>query len=162
VPTLPPFRIAVTGTTQCCPRWRRLAAIVYDLVLLLAVFMAATVPVMLLTGGRAVTTGNAFYAAYLLLIAYLYFSWQWVHGGQTLGMRAWRIRVILKSGLPCDWRGAGVRILWSTLSLAAAGLGFFWIMVDGRRMAWHDLFSPTLLVAEVAPSVAQQPADQPQ
>ncbi len=72
---------------------RRLAALVYDSLVLAALWMAATLPVLALTGGEAVTGGVWLYRFYLLVIAGVFFGWFWTHGGQTLGMRAWRAKL---------------------------------------------------------------------
>ena len=134
-----------TGYTACSG-WRRVGAMFYDSLLLLAIFMLATYPVLLLTAGQAVASGNPFYAGYLLLISYLYFCWQWTHGGQTLGMRAWRIRIVSATATPIRWERATIRFLSSLLSCTALGCGFLWGLFDGRRMTWHDHLSGSLPV----------------
>ena len=104
---------------QPCGLMRRLAAIFYDSLLLGAIWMAATFPVLAFTHGEAVRSGNLVYTTYLLLIGWLFFSWFWTRGGQTLGMRAWRIRVQTVNGAPLDWRQSTRRYLASVLSWLA-------------------------------------------
>ncbi len=48
-------------------------------------------------------------------VIYLFFAYFWVHGGQTLGMRAWRFRLLRDDGEPLTTADAGRRLLWSTL-----------------------------------------------
>jgi uncharacterized RDD family membrane protein YckC len=125
---------------------RRLAAILYDALLLVAVLFIATALVLPLTGGEAVPRGNPYYAAYLLSVCFLFFAWFWTHGGQTLGMRAWKIRVQQTDGDGITWLQALVRFSVATISWLALGMGFFWMLIDRDKMTWHDRFSDTVLV----------------
>ena len=72
--------------------FRRLGAAVYDSLLVLATLFAATAVVLPLTGGEAVPAGTIWYPAYLIGVSYVYFAGFWIYGGQTLGMRAWKLR----------------------------------------------------------------------
>lgn len=131
---------------QPCGLIRRLAAIFYDSLLLGAIWMGATFPVLTFTHGEAIGAGNLVYTAYLLLIGWLFFSWFWTRGGQTLGMRAWRIQVQTASGAPLDWRRSTRRYLASVLSWLSLGIGFFWQWIDKDHQTWHDRLSGTRLV----------------
>jgi uncharacterized RDD family membrane protein YckC len=123
---------------------RRLVAMTYDLLLLVAILMVATLPVVLFFGGvPRGTLAHLLYQIYLLAAIFLFFGWFWVHGGQTLGMRAWRLRVARQDGLALTWRDALVRFLAAIPSLLCAGLGYLWILIDRDRLAWHDRISHT-------------------
>ena len=124
---------------------RRLAALVYDSLLLFAVLFAATAPVLIATGGRAVSPNEPVFTAYLLAVSYVYFGWCWTRGGQTLGMRAWRMRVRTRDGKPLGWRRSLLRFAAATVSIGAAGAGLFWVAFDRDRMSLHDRFSGTVL-----------------
>jgi uncharacterized RDD family membrane protein YckC len=88
----------------------RLAAILYDMILLFSLLFAVTLFLILpLTHGNAITGNNIFYQLLLLLLMYIYFTWQWCHGGQTLGMRAWKIRLVGPGGRPVTKKQAGLR-----------------------------------------------------
>ena len=76
-----------------------MAAIVYDLFLLTAVLFVATAIALPLNAGAAFTSGQYLYPVYLLAVSFLFFGWFWTHGGQTLGMRAWKIIVLNRLGL---------------------------------------------------------------
>ncbi|MDX1432080.1 MAG: RDD family protein [Gammaproteobacteria bacterium] len=125
---------------------RRLAAIAYDSLLVAALLFAATALVLPLTGGEAVRPNHPLYTAYLLAVMAGYFGWCWTHGGQTLGMRAWHLRVVGLAGEPIGWRRALARFAAAALSLAPFAAGFAWAMVDSERLAWHDRLSGTRLV----------------
>jgi len=125
---------------------RRLAAIFYDSLLLFAVLFIATLPLLLLTQGEAIESDSGYFLPYLLSISFLFFGWFWIHGGQTLGMRAWRIRVQQANGSNITWLQALIRFFSAIFSWAVGGLGFLWIMVDKDRKAWHDRLSSTEIV----------------
>jgi len=82
------------------------------------------------------------------LVAGGYAVLSWRGGGQTLGMRPWRLRVVAADGGRPSWRALCIRYAVGTLSLLAAGLGFWWAWVDRDRLAWHDRASGTRLLRE--------------
>jgi uncharacterized RDD family membrane protein YckC len=118
---------------------------VYDLILLIAVLLLATAPLLLLTGGRAIAHGNLLYDGWLLLVCWGYFCWQWVHGGQTLGMKAWRVRVVRRNHETLRWSHASLRFLHALFLLLPLGAGLWWMIVDRDRLALYDRTSGTAL-----------------
>lgn len=129
-----------------CGLLRRLAAIIYDALLLAAVLFIASAVALALTGGEPVKPGNPFMMTYFFGVSFLFFAWFWTHGGQTLGMRAWRIRVQQRDGAPITLWQALLRFLVAFASWAALGLGFLWSLIDQEKMTWHDRYSMTVLV----------------
>jgi len=122
---------------------RRLAAIVYDLLLLIAVLFFATAVLLPFNNGVAFSPEQIFYPLYLLLISFIFYAWFWTHGGQTLGLRAWKIAVLTLEQKPITWQQAALRFSGAILSWAAFGLGFWWILFDKNRYGWHDYLSKT-------------------
>lgn len=129
-----------------CSLWRRLMAMAYDCCLLFSVLFCATLLALAVSGGNAFAAGNPFYSAYLALISWFYFVWQWKTGRQTLGMRAWRIYLATRDGGRVGWKNLTLRFVLAGLSLSVLGAGFFWALIDRERLAFHDRFSGTLLV----------------
>ena len=125
--------------------FRLLAAIVYDLILLLAVLFAATALVLPLNAGEAFTGRQFLYPIYLLGVSFLYYGWFWTHGGQTLGLKAWKIKVLTRNRETINWQQAGLRFFAAGLSWLCFGLGFLWMLVDNNRLSWHDHLSKTAL-----------------
>ncbi|OQW73318.1 MAG: hypothetical protein BVN35_12525 [Proteobacteria bacterium ST_bin11] len=125
---------------------RRLAAACYDAFLLLAVWFFATAIALPFNAGQAFASDQFFFPLYLLIISFVFYGWFWTHGGQTLGLRAWKIKVCTPDGHCPDWRQAGVRFIGALLSWACLGLGFFWCLVDKNGQCWHDYLSKTRLV----------------
>ena len=77
------------------------------------------------------------------LIAGAYALLSWHRGGQTLGMRPWRLHVTDAHGERATWRALAIRYVVATFSLGLAGLGFWWAWIDRDRLAWHDRASNT-------------------
>lgn len=82
------------------------------------------------------------------LVTGAYATASWRRGGQTLGMRPWRLRVVATGDVPLSWRGAWLRYAVATLSVAAGGLGFWWAWFDRDRLTWHDRAAGTRMVHE--------------
>ena len=83
-------------------------------------------------------------ACWLVTGAYATASWR--RGGQTLGMRPWRLKLVACDGDVPTWRALWLRYAVGLLSLLAGGLGFWWAWWDRDRLAWHDRASGTRLV----------------
>jgi uncharacterized RDD family membrane protein YckC len=130
---------------------RRLGAMFYDLLLVLALLMVLTALFLPLTGGEAITSDRVgvfeyAYRAVLLAAIVFYFGWSWTRSGQTVGMIAWRLRLERADGSLLDWKQSITRMAAATVSLAAAGLGYFWIWIDRDKLAWHDRWTDTRVV----------------
>ena len=123
-----------------------MGAILYDSLLLCGILFVATAVAIPLNHGQAFTANQVYFSGYLLVVSFLFFAWFWTHGGQTLGMRAWNIKVTGHSGMAVSWLQSLVRFIAAILSWATFGLGYFWILFDGNRNSWHDLASQTLLI----------------
>lgn len=129
-----------------CGLLRRLAVILYDGLLLLALlFIAAGVP-LLFTGGEPSSEYNPLMTVWLLLVTYLYFGWFWTGGRRSLGMQTWRVRLRRSDGGAPGWGQAALRFAVALLSWLPLGLGFWWSLFDARRRTWHDMASGTELV----------------
>jgi len=122
-----------------------LAAVAYDGLLTLAIAFLATALALAFTGGEAVAAGTPLYRAWLLVACFPYFGWCWSRGGQTLGMRAWRLALRREDGGPVTPADAALRYLGALVSWLALGLGFLWLL-GPRRRSWHDILSRTVVV----------------
>lgn len=140
----------------------RLLAIIYDLLPMAALWMATSAVMLLVRGGVNVTPNSPaalLEFTLLLLVTFAYFGMSWKRGGQTLGMRAWRLRVVgADGGTSLPWRALCLRYLVATLSLGALGLGFLWSLIDRERRTWHDLASGTALVRMPKPAKIKRAA----
>lgn len=80
------------------------------------------------------------------LVTGAYATESWHRGGQTLGMRPWRIRVLAPDGGAAARGALWLRYVVGTVSLLVAGLGFWWAWIDRERLTWHDRASGTRLI----------------
>ncbi|KAB2901804.1 MAG: RDD family protein [Dokdonella sp.] len=131
-------------TPAPAPLWQRLAALLYDLFPLIGLWMlVAAATLAAAPGDIDVAHPSSWYQlalrSALLLVTAGYFVLSWTRGGQTIGMRAWRIRVVAEDGASLPWPRAVLRFGVALVSLAACGLGFAWCLIDRERRAWHDL-----------------------
>ena len=142
-----PAPVTVSGEAGSVPAGlaRRLAAIFYDSLLIAAALYAAAVPAVWLHGG-AVPPDAVWFQAWLVAVAWFYLAFSWTRGGQTLGMRAWRCRLVTVGGESVGWGRTVARFAAAAVSWGALGLGFWWSLVDRERRAWHDRWTGTRLV----------------
>ena len=134
--------------------FRRLAAIVYDTLLVLPIIMAVVAAA---TGiGVAITDnpGNQDYSATLppwlvqvlaILTIFSFYSYFWLQKGQTLGMQAWRIRLRSFDGTDVGVKAALLRCAAALVSLLPVGAGYLWCLIDRNKRCWHDYLSRTEL-----------------
>ena len=134
---------------------RRLAALLYDVLLVLPLIMFSA---FLLMGLRSLFTGEgagelgspALHPTLVQLVAWLtacaFFCSFWGVGGQTLGMQAWRIKLVTTTGEKPGLKPLLLRCIGATLSAACLGLGYLWSLVDRDNRYWHDMLTGTRLV----------------
>lgn len=148
---------------------RRLACFVYEGVLLFGVVMIAGYLYSALTQQRHALEGRGGLQAFMLVVLAIYFVWFWSHGGQTVAMKAWHIRLVSADGRPVSQARALLRYviswIWFLPALgmaAAAGLRgggeLFGVATVGvlayaalawlspQRQFWHDVVCGTRLI----------------
>jgi len=131
------------------PLWLRLIAAVYDFLPLLGLWFVATALVLFATGGGLdVRTlgGKILVQSAVVLVTAGYFLASWLRGGATIGMRAWRLRVVRADGAALALPQALLRFAVGWISVAALGAGFWWCLIDRDKRSWHDLAAGTVLV----------------
>ena len=160
---------------------RRLAAFLYEGVLLFGVVMIAGYLYSSLTQQRHALQGQSGLQAFLFVVLAIYFVWFWSHGGQTVAMRAWHLRLLTHDGQPVGQGRAALRYLaswvWFVPALATAWLAglqsaaqIFALMAVGvlayallarlhpQRQFWHDALCGTRLVTWRPPARRAQSA----
>ncbi|HEU0306654.1 MAG TPA: RDD family protein [Lysobacter sp.] len=80
------------------------------------------------------------------VVAGLYATVSWRRGGQTLGMRPWRLQVVSHDGATATWSKLWFRYAVATASLLLGGVGFWWAWLDREKLTWHDRATGTRLV----------------
>lgn len=124
--------------------WRRLAAMLYDGLLILAIWMLTLLLMVLANGGEAVFGAAVQSLLFLELVAF--FAYFWRADGQTAGMRAWRLRLVSDDGGPISLNQAVLRLFGALGAFASLGAGYFWALLDRQRRTWPDLLSRSRIV----------------
>lgn len=131
--------------SECPPAslTRQLAAMLYDSLLIFAVLFLASAIALVFNHGEAIES-NAWFNLYLLLTVFSFYAWFWKKSGQTLGMRAWKIRIVTETGGNPGWGVCYLRLLFSLLSWLCFGLGYLWRLF--KPYTWHDRLSHTRII----------------
>jgi uncharacterized RDD family membrane protein YckC len=124
---------------------RRLGAMLYDSLLVLAILFVATVPFIAARDFVAVDPGNLIYQVSMVAVAGAFFVGFWAGPGRTLGMQSWHLQLETADGLRPGIARCCLRFVTAILSLLPLGLGFFWQLVDNDGLSWHDRLSGTRL-----------------
>ena len=127
---------------------RRLAALFYDWILLLGIFSLTTLLLLVFRNGQAFPAGDLSYLGALYLSGQIFFSWFWIHGGQTLGMRAWKIRLVSTCGARPSWARTLIRGALATSGGLAMGVGYLWAIFDPAGQTLQDIASRTRIIKE--------------
>lgn len=154
---------------------RRMAAFLYEGVLLFGVTFFAGFLYATLTQQRHALQGHAGLQAMVFVVVGLYFGWFWSHGGQTLAMKTWRIRLVAQDGgrvaplraacrylLSWVWllpplalafalHGGGSGGLVTLLTLVWIGAYALSSFLQPQRQFWHDVLCGTRLVPSENP-----------
>lgn len=135
---------------------RRLGALLYDSFLVSAIWMLLGYLVQLVSGpganrlvdGRVQTDPVNDLILFALMVGSClgFYVWFWHKSGQTLGMLAWRLRVIDEAGGSVGWNQAVLRWVLAWPAFFLLGLGYFWLYLDPGHNALHDRFSHTRVV----------------
>jgi len=133
--------------------FRRLAALFYDALLIVALLFIVTFAMLPLTGGEAILTSTQgalghLYHALQLLAGFAYFGFCWTHGGQTLGMKAWRMRLETADRSAPNWADALVRFTIGVSLAVLAVLGLWYLSRPGWSV--RDLVALLLLLPALA------------
>ncbi len=160
-----------TSTHQGVALWRRLAALIYDLLLLTAVLFLFTALLLPFSGGEAILPDRFggwahAYRGALLAVTWAFFFVPWSRRGQTLGMASWKLRMQRRAGGLPGWRECSLRVglglvlglpllvalywqqgpLWlRALAIAPALLNYAWSWRDGERRTLQDRMSGCVL-----------------
>jgi uncharacterized RDD family membrane protein YckC len=127
---------------------RRLASLLYEALLLLGVLaLTFMVPYLILGVAWGVQVPGAVLWLHIFLVLGAYFGWYWLHGGQTLAMQTWRIRVVdAVSGAPLTRGQAALRYALTWPSVLFFGAGLIWALLDRDRQFLHDRLARTRVV----------------
>ncbi len=126
--------------------WRRVFALVYDALIVVAIlFLGGLIGVAFVSavwGQKALEEGilfeNTIFRLFLLILWFSYYAFSWMKGGQTLGMKPWRMYVFDNEGQTINLKQATLRFFSAFL-----GLGLFSILLSSKKKAIQDRVSNT-------------------
>jgi uncharacterized RDD family membrane protein YckC len=158
LPCMPKHSLSPQGDFPPVGLGRRLAAMFYDFLLCTAllIFTAGVYKMIQmaiigearmreLTDAGALD-GDPLLSTILVFALFGFFAKFWTHGGQTLGMQVWGVRVQNADGSAISLWQALLRFVVSIASWLCLGMGFVWSLIDKRKRSWHDIYSETQLV----------------
>lgn len=126
--------------------WRRIICLLYEFLILLAIVFIASFIFHLVFRDTNASYFKPIYQFYLLLIMGYYFIWFWTHGGQTLAMQTWKIRIVTSEGQKLNNRIAIIRYLLAVTGTLFLGAGFLWALIDREHLYLHDRLAGTRLI----------------
>lgn len=126
-------------------RFKILFALLYDLILLLAVWFFAALPYVLWQGEnfQHSPVANLGFQLYLLGITYLYLTYFWTTNGQTPGLRTWKLHLVREDGYLLTRHNANVRFIWTVLFCL---IGWVTLFISPRQQSLQDLLAKTKIV----------------
>jgi uncharacterized RDD family membrane protein YckC len=124
----------------------RVAAMVYELLLVTAVVFVASFLIIPVVGDLQAPWQRHLFQVYIVGVLFAYFSAFWLRSGQTLAMKTWRIRLVNQEGTSLSLKQAALRFVLALIGLLLAGAGFWWALVDRDRQFLHDRLVGTRLV----------------
>ena len=140
--------------------WRRLGAMIYDLLLVGALTMCYSFIVLGTYKGLGIVEFSEDFSSPLeglpkylfqlglFLVIVGFYGWFWRSvGGQTLGMKAWRIQLVTEDMTTPSWPLCATRCVLATLSFAGIGIGYFWCWFDKHGHCLHDRLSKSYVIA---------------
>lgn len=178
-PTPTPETVPTKTTVELAGAAVRLAAVLYDGLLIFAfnaivavILVVIATPSEVASKNQTIVLSDNFRHLVLfptmMVMTWLFYGYFWRKTGQTLGMQTWRLKVIKPDGQLLSWSDAAGRcaaalilptvcglaadFIYHSASAFALGvlLGFIsnylWAWVNGRRLAWHDQLSATVVI----------------
>jgi len=127
---------------------RRMAAMFYETLIVTALLMFGfLLPHIILGAFAGLRAPQWMTKAHVFLLLLVYFTWFWIHGGQTLAMKTWKLRVVdAASGGRLRPMQAVLRYMAAWFSVALLGIGFLWALIDRDRQFLHDRIAGTRIV----------------
>ncbi|TBU94459.1 RDD family protein [Phytopseudomonas dryadis] len=155
---MPKHALRPQGDFPAAGLGRRLAALLYDSFLCIALLIVVTFLYKLALMGiygeerlrqlsdAGALDGDPLLSTLLIFSLFGFFAKFWTHAGQTLGMQVWGIRVENADGTAISLWQALLRFIVAIGSWAVLGLGYLWIIWDRDRRSWHDIYSDSRVV----------------
>jgi uncharacterized RDD family membrane protein YckC len=124
--------------------WRRIASIIYDALLVLAILIVMSIPFFSFNVEENNLLKITMQVYFYFIIQY-FFVWFWVNNGGTLGMKTWKIKISCDNGERISYKKAIIRFNIAIISILFFGLGFLISLFRKDKKCLHDIISKTSL-----------------
>lgn len=128
-------------------RFKRIAALIYDSLLIIALLFLSTFLLLLARDGETFGPNHVGYILSQLMVGGLYLVFCWTKGGQTLGMLAWRIKLINSLNQPITVQQGIKRYVFACLGFWLGGIGILWMFINRKQLSLADYLSQTRMVS---------------
>ena len=127
-------------------RLKLFAACIYELLLLIALWMLCTWVFVSVLGDATQGSKRYFLQFFMWLVTGAYFVWCWHKSGQTLATKTWKIRLVNQQNSTLSIKQCCIRYALASASILACGLGYIWIFLDKDSLFLHDRLLKTRFV----------------
>lgn len=135
-----------------CKLPRRLMIMLYDSLIMLGLLMVAAAIALPFGNTEKLAFRDFWFTLWLLLVCFVYLAGCWHSAGMTVGMRAWRVKIVAANGGKISWLQCLLRFLAGFVSIGALGIGLIWSVFDKKNRCWHDFAGRTLLIKTPKPT----------
>lgn len=126
---------------------RRLASMLYEGLVVFAILLIGFLMPQIVFSGFGLSLTGKFLWLHVLALLMAYFVWCWLHGGQTLPMKTWKLRIVNADGSALRPLQAVLRYLAAWPSIIFFGIGIFWAIFDKDKQFLHDRIAGSRVVA---------------
>lgn len=126
----------------------RLAAFLYDALLMLAIWFVVGGVAVAINSGESLGHNNPFMPSVMFIVWVGFNLYFWRRGGQTLGMRSWRLRLLSTTGKPLTLTQCMLRLVMAVPAFVCFYIGYLWMYIDKKGLTWHDKYSETRVIQE--------------
>jgi uncharacterized RDD family membrane protein YckC len=128
--------------------WKHYAAFLYDLFPILGILLLTGFITLLFRNGEEVPPGTLWFNTLIAFEVLFYYIYSWKVGGQTLGMRAWKLKIVSDNSKPgMSWSHAIIRFIIGIVSTSTLGLGVLWKKFSTENKSWMDICSHSKTVS---------------
>lgn len=126
---------------------RRLASMLYESLVVFAILLIGFLMPQIIFSGFGFSAPPQFLWVHVIALLMFYFVWCWLHGGQTLPMKTWKLQVVNANGSPLRPMQAVLRYLAAWPSILFFGVGIFWAVFDRDKQFLHDRIAGSCIIA---------------
>ena len=129
--------------------FKRIFSLLYDTLIIAGIILSLTL-LLVFINGKTIVTGSILSYAELAILFFtgpIFYCYFWLQNhGQTIGMQAWKIKVVSISGARITLKQCVLRCIGSILGFCFMGMGYLNILFNSDNKAWADIFSSTRII----------------